>query len=262
MLKRIETGEADGILAWHPDRLARNSVDGGRIVYLLDQTSLRDLKFATFTFENNPQGKFMLAITFGYSKYYVDSLSENVKRGNRAKIERGWRPNMAPIGYRNDKDTKTVVPDPDHFPIVRRIFDEMLTTTSSVEDITRIANEDWGYRTPKRKRIGGGPLGRSTLYHMLTNPFYTGYILWGGQLYPGKHEPIVSIAEFDRVQQLLGRPSRPRPHRHEFAYTGTIRCGACQRMITAEHKVNRHGTHYLYYHCTRKRRPKCSPAFH
>ena len=29
MLKRIEDGEANGILAWHPDRLARNSIDGG-----------------------------------------------------------------------------------------------------------------------------------------------------------------------------------------------------------------------------------------
>src|SRR3989338_4594517 len=36
MIDRIEKGEADGILAWHPDRLARNSVDGGKIIYLVD----------------------------------------------------------------------------------------------------------------------------------------------------------------------------------------------------------------------------------
>ncbi len=58
--------------------LARNSIDGGRIIYLLDRKVLNNLRFASFTFENNPQGKFMLSITFGYSKYYVDSLSENV----------------------------------------------------------------------------------------------------------------------------------------------------------------------------------------
>ncbi len=65
------------------------------------------MRFATFTFENNPQGKFMLSIIFGYSKYYVDSLSENVKRGNRTKVENGWLPNFAPTGYLNDKETKT-----------------------------------------------------------------------------------------------------------------------------------------------------------
>ena len=35
MLERIEKGEASGILAWHPDRLARNSVDGGKVIYLV-----------------------------------------------------------------------------------------------------------------------------------------------------------------------------------------------------------------------------------
>jgi site-specific DNA recombinase len=59
---------ASPIIAWHPDRLARNSVDGGRIIYLLDRQRLKDLRFATFSFENNPQGKFMLSIIFGYSK--------------------------------------------------------------------------------------------------------------------------------------------------------------------------------------------------
>jgi len=83
MLKRIEHGEADGILAWHPDRLARNSVDGGQIIYLIDCGHITALKFPQFWFEPTPQGKFMLNIAFGQSKYYVDSLSENTKRGLR-----------------------------------------------------------------------------------------------------------------------------------------------------------------------------------
>jgi DNA invertase Pin-like site-specific DNA recombinase len=99
MLSRIEKGQAEGIIAWAPDRLARNSIDGGSIIYMLDRGLIRDLKFATYTFENNSQGKFMLQIMFGQSKYYSDALSDNVKRGNRTKIEKGWRPGNAPIGY-------------------------------------------------------------------------------------------------------------------------------------------------------------------
>ena len=89
MLRSIQRGVADGILAWHPDRLARNALDGGRIIHLLDTRKLTDLRFPTYTFENTSQGKFMLAIIFGQSKYYVDSLSENVRRGNRTKREKG-----------------------------------------------------------------------------------------------------------------------------------------------------------------------------
>ena len=75
MLERIEKGEADGILAWHPDRLARNSVDGGKIIYLIDCGRIAALKFPQFWFEPTPQGKFMLNIAFGQSKYYVDRKS-------------------------------------------------------------------------------------------------------------------------------------------------------------------------------------------
>src|SRR5581483_7471808 len=98
------------------------SVDGGRIIYLLDQRRLKDMRFVTFSFENNPQGIFMLSIIFGYSKYYVDSLSVNVKRGTRKKIEMGWRPGVAPTGYLNDLRQKTIIPDPERFALVRRMF--------------------------------------------------------------------------------------------------------------------------------------------
>ncbi|MCL4390142.1 recombinase family protein, partial [Patescibacteria group bacterium] len=97
VLKRIEKGEAGGIVSWHPDRLARNSVDGGKIIYLLDTGKILDLKFPSFWFENTPQGKFMLSIAFGQSKYYVDNLSENIKRGNRQKLRRGEYPGKAPF---------------------------------------------------------------------------------------------------------------------------------------------------------------------
>src|SRR5579885_1507870 len=126
-LDRIERGEAEGLIAWAPDRLARNSVDGGRVIYLLDTGKLKDLKFATFTFENTPSGKFMLSILFGQSKYYSDALSENVRRGIRTKLENGWLPNMAKTGYLNDPATRTIVPDPERFPLVREMWELMLS---------------------------------------------------------------------------------------------------------------------------------------
>jgi site-specific DNA recombinase len=89
ILDRIERGEADGILAWHPDRLARNSLDGGRVIILIDRGLLRHLKFSTFWFEPTPQGKFMLSIAFGMSKYQVDKLSEDVRRGLLGVVREG-----------------------------------------------------------------------------------------------------------------------------------------------------------------------------
>lgn len=252
MIRRIEEGEARGIITWAPDRLARNSIDGGHIVYQLDRGVIADLKFATYTFENNSQGKFMLQIMFGQSKYYSDALSENVKRGNRTKIENGWRPNLAPLGYLNDPRTKTIVKDPIYFPLVRKMFDLMLTGAYSTRQIARVAHYDWGFTTPVRRRIGGVPLPLSSVHYLLTNPFYAGQIKWDGRLYPGKHEPMVTMQEFRAVADMIRKPDTKQPSKYSFAFTGLIRCGSCGMRITAEHKTNRFGSRYLYYHCTRR----------
>jgi hypothetical protein len=65
---------------------------------------------------------------------------------------------------------------------------------------------------------------------------------------------MVTLEQFEIAQRLLGKANKPRPQNHAFAYTGLIRCGACGCSITAEHKTNRYGSHYIYYHCTRKKR--------
>lgn len=251
LIARIERGEAEGIIAWAPDRLARNSIDGGRIVYLLDTGALRDLKFLTYTFENNSQGKFMLSIMFGQSKYYSDALSENVKRGNRTKVESGWRPSRAPTGYLNDPVSRTIVPDPERFPFVRLMFDQALAGVSPAQ-IARNARDTWGLRTPKTRRTGGIPLGLSAIYKILANPFYAGAIRWGGHIYPGKHEPAVSMEVFKSVQERLGWTEPARPQKHAFAFTGLMRCGGCHRMITAEERRKPSGKIYRYYHCTKR----------
>lgn len=251
MIERIRAGEASGIIAWHPDRLARNSVDGGQIIYLLDQEKLQDLRFANFSFENTSQGKFMLQIIFGYSKYYVDNLSETVKRGIKTRVKRGWFPSTPPFGYENDKDTKTIVTDPDRLPYVKQMY-TMLLSGKTPREIWKTAKDEWGLRTPKRKRIGGNPLTLSAIYRILHNPAYTGVIVWNGQVFSGKHEAIITNSEFEEAQRVLARPGRPRREKHDFPYTGLIRCGECGYMVTAEHKTNRHGTAYTYYRCSKR----------
>lgn len=64
---------------------------------------------------------------------------------------------------------------------------------------------------------------------------------------------MVTLSEFEKVQELLGRPGRPRRKTYDFPYTGLIRCGECGFAVTAEHKTNRFGSHYTYYHCSWRR---------
>ena len=254
MLARIEAGEASSILAWHPDRLARNSIHGGQIVYLLDQTRLTSLKFPIFWFENTSQGKFMLSIAFGQSKYYVDNLSENTKRGLRQKLRRGEYPSRAPLGYINDLRNKSIAVDKRIAPIVVEAFELYAKNQSRYEDIA-----DFLARHGLITRGKGTKYKKDRIRRILSNPFYYGHFLYKGEVYEGTHEPIISKKLFDRVQTVLAERGRPRKANHSEpkVYCGLLRCYSCGLMITAEKRVKQqNGNHheYVYYHCTKKRK--------
>ena len=181
MLARIEKGEANGILAWHPDRLARNSVDGGQLIFLLDSGGLAALKFPTFWCENTSQGKFMLNIAFGQSKYYVDSLAENTKRGLRQKVRRGEYPALAPIGYLNDPRTKTIIVDKKRASLIRKAFELYAKNGSCLEDVATFLAQS-GIHSKNGKRLH-----RDRISFILSNPFYYGHFRYGGEIHEGKH---------------------------------------------------------------------------
>tara|TARA_B100001989_G_C24385637_1_gene386617 strand:- start:36 stop:320 length:285 start_codon:yes stop_codon:yes gene_type:complete len=77
MLTELEQGNAQGIIAWHPDHLARNTYDGGKIQYLIDQELILDLKFPTFHFDKTANGIFNLSIAFSQAQYFIQGLREN-----------------------------------------------------------------------------------------------------------------------------------------------------------------------------------------
>lgn len=259
LLSKIAEGEIDQLLCWKLDRLARNPVDGGSVIWAVEEGKITHIHTPQRRFDNSGNDKFWMQLEFGMAKKYVDDLSDNVKRGLRAKVEQGWRPGKPPLGYLNDLATKRIIKDPVRFPLVRRMWDFLLTGNYTPNAIVHIATNKWGLTTRKFKRQGGGPMHYSTIYSIFTNPFYYGYFPWNGELVNGAHDPMITIDEFERAQYLMERRTQPRPKQKFFAYTGIITCGECGAAVTAENKVNRYGNRYIYYHCTkRKRHVRCS----
>jgi site-specific DNA recombinase len=243
MLLRIEQGEANGILAWHPDRLARNSVDGGKIIYLLDTEKLAELKFPTFWCDPTPQGKFMLSIAFSQSKYYVDNLSENIKRGKRNKVKDGIWPQMSPLGYINVGGR--IVVDKNIAPLIKKTFEAYSSGSFTLRELRDKFN---GLGL---KRKSGKELAVSNYQKLLKNPIYTGLMLYNGEIHEGKHEPIISKKLFDSVQEVMMRKSKPKSRGLKpFLYRGFFRCGECGCFITTE---TQKGHNYL--RCTKRKNP-------
>ena len=260
MLNQIEKGRANGILSWHPDRLARNSVDGGRIIYLLDINRLSALKFNTFWFEPTPQGKFMLSIAFSQSKYYVDSLSENTKRGHRQRARNGYIMGKAPLGYLNDSRNKTIVVDKRVSPVIIKAFEMYSKGDIMLKDVAlflaqkgAINNKTERLRTDRTNKI-------------LTNTFYFGIFTYDGEVYEGRHDPIISKQLFDEVQEVLKRRNhgwqKAKVERVPKPYLRLLRCGECGMGISGDFKVrhykNGNCSHFNYYRCSKKNKSiKC-----
>jgi site-specific DNA recombinase len=263
MLQDIEKGKANGILLWNINRLSRNAGDTGIVIDLLDSGHLKEVRALGQIFRNTPNDKFLLGLFCSQAKLENDNKGVDSQRGLKKKAEMGVYPAPATLGYSNTPDKvkgfKIIIRDPVTFPLVRKVFDLMLTGEYTPPQILEVASREWGLRNKK-----GGEVARSTVYRILTDPFYYGefeYPRESGNWYQGTHEPMITKEEYDRIQILLGRNGKPRRQEREFAYTGLIQCDECECYITAEerHKCQLNGNKHLYtyYHCTKKKKPRC-----
>src|SRR3990167_5536787 len=121
LISDIKAGRITGLIAWHPDRLARNMKDAGEIIDMLDKSIIKDLHFASFSFENTPSGLMHLGITFVIAKQYSDQLSKNVSRGIEHAIEDGEHINRPKHGYYKDGQ-QHLRPDGRNFDLIKRAF--------------------------------------------------------------------------------------------------------------------------------------------
>ncbi len=233
------------------DRSTRNFHDVDQLYQLIERydKELHFYKTGLVLHKNSKSSdKLRFDIEAVLARNYINNLSEEVKKGMDAKMEDGGWASQAPAGYLNDPVSRNVVNDEKRGPIVRQLWELAGTGRYTVDDIVEIARKE-GLDHPL-KRV---PMGKSGIYHILNNTFYYGMTYWKGQLRIGKHEPLISKALFDRVQEGLHRQQKKRTDRR-FAFRGLGSCGHCGSAITADHhaKVQKNGKkhEYVHYHCT------------
>jgi len=200
MLARIANGEADNILCWKADRLCRNAKEGGT---LIDHVDYNGMLIVTPTMDYDRNNSTFLFIEFGMATKFSKDLSDNVKRGMNSKIQMGWMPGEAPLGYLNDKykpkGSKDIMPDPDRFELCRKWWDLMLigdeTVASSLEKITAL-----GLRSKRRQ---GRPVSLTEAFRFFRNIFYTGLFDYHSERYEGRHKPMITLDQYRVVQDII-----------------------------------------------------------
>ena len=233
------------LLVEKTDRLYRNFKDYVLIDELEVETHLVK-EGVVLTKHARSSDKFMHGIKVLMAKQYIDNLSEEVRKGVRTKAALGLWPSFAPLGYTNISAAdgkKIIVPDPILGPAVTKLFDWFATGAYSLDALAKKAYEE-GIRFRKsRARVP-----KNSLQKVLRKRIYTGEFEYGGAVYRGIHEPLVTLATWERVQRILdGRHAgKHRNSSREFAYSGLVHCGHCGCSLVAEVKKGR----YVYYHCT------------
>ncbi|KAA3621015.1 MAG: recombinase family protein [Bacteroidetes bacterium] len=246
MMKYVNRNKVDLILCEKIDRLTRNMKDASVINDWVHGKDGREVHFVkeNFIVSRNTRAHENLVwdMKVAVARFYTNNLSEEVRKGQKEKIAQGWFPGRSPLGYKSVgvHGHKTLVLDEKTAPLIKEIFDLYASGNHSVLSIRQKMYER-GLRSTT-----GGSLSASMIHRYLQNPFYYGAIKWRDELYPGKHEPIISKHLFDKVQSLLKRKMISRIYtKHNYLFKGKIFCEGCRGMLTWENQKG-----ILYGHCS------------
>lgn len=258
MIEGLRRWEAEWIVTWKLDRLSRNPIDSGTIQYMLQTWELEIIVTNDRNYADVDAWLLFSVESWIWNQFILD-LKKNVKRWLDYKTWRWIFCAMAPEWYLNNKANATIEIDPERFDLVKKMWEYMLSWNYTVKQIMHIANEDWGFRRRKKKKLWGNKLMLSGMYRMFNNVFYTWDFMWKGEIKKGTHKPMITYDEFYRVQEMIWEKwIHIAQKTREFAYTGFVKCWECGSAITATEKhktILSTGEEriYVYYHCTKRK---------
>lgn len=264
MLIDLRTGKYQGLIAWHPDRLARNMKEAGEVIDMLDKRIIKDLLFATASYEDNANGKMMLGITFALSKQYSEHLSESVLRGYKRRIEKGIYLGKMVHGYRI-LDDGLLEPDGENFLIIQQAFQKRLQSDPlSLVDIAKWLNKQNYMQCYGRAQVHSRThFTDKKLSEMFRETIYAGFLQYGKnkpvdlmELYG--FTPMIEVADFlklnkvNSLDKIVTRGVVTSEKEVELLQGKIVcdHCGSNMHLNTGTGKTKKKT--YVYYRCDEK----------
>ena len=270
MLRYLEEAVADGetidyVIVHKLDRLARNRADDVVLNQRFDELGTR-LISTSENIDQTPGGMLLHGIMASISEFYSNNLSSEVKKGMSEKARNGGCIGKAPLGYRNTTTTSNgreahvATIDPDRAELITWAFDAYATGRYTLKSLTAEL-QDRGLTTQATANLPSRPASVQSLHRILSNPFYTGQVVYRDCLYPGTHQALVDQQTFQQVQAILaGKVNGERTIRHPHYLKSTVYCGICHsRLIITTARPKK--TTYQYFVCLgrhSRKQPDCT----
>ncbi len=217
------------------DRLTRNLKEAVVANDWLEANEERQLHFVkqNLVIHKNAKSdeKFRWDIEIVLAKKFISNLSEEVMKGQKEKIAQGWLPTKPPTGYKTigEKGHKIHIIDNEVAPLIKKMFELYATGNYSVMGL-----EDEMYKLGFRSRNKNRIL-QSRIYELLQDPFYYGRMRWNGEVYPAKHEALISRDLFEKTQTILKRRGKTSlSTKHNSLFKSKIFCEGCEGVLSWE----------------------------
>lgn len=230
------------------DRLTRSRRDAVLIDEWVREDSERQIHFAKENFiltrDARANERLMWGLKVEMAQYYINNLSEEVRKGQKQKIQEGWLPTKPPLGYKTigDKGKKIHILDEVTAPFIKALFEKYATGLYSIEKLT---NEL--YQEGLRSRTGGKVV-KGRIHDIMFDPFYYGKIRWLEKIYDGQQEPLISKELFEKVGGISSSRTTPVYSTHSYVFKGLMKCTECNGTITWEVQKG-----IVYGHCSKYR---------
>ena len=261
ILRDIAAKKYDAILCWHPDRLCRNMLEGGQLINMLDEGSLKDLRFPTYHFTNDASGKLTLGIMFSISKHFTDDLSRKVSRGIEGNFNEGKSSGAPKWGYdRSDEDG--LYRRNEFFELVQEAWHRRARGETNVEILQFLLDNGYHRKTKlnkKNKKVRVIKPTEKTLGLMFKDPFYYGILIQADQTVDLRDiydfEPMIDQELFNAVQSVgyaRKRDIQPKKRAEFKPLTHLVYCGVCNNtkwMLAGKNKPGGSKHHVLTYRC-------------
>ena len=274
LLKEIKEEKIDGIIAWHPDRLARNAIESGKVIDMLDKGEIKDLRFHSYQFDNSPNGKMMLGMLFVFAKHYSDDLSQKVQRGVRKRLKEGFSGGLPKHGYIQHGGVYT--PDhhgSDNFKLLQNAWN-MRAQGVKLNDISEYLTSH-GYTKHYHPEKNGSredewrllKIDDSVLSRVFNDTFYFGVLAQSNQTVDLRSkelglnfEPMITEEIYLQVQDNNKSSKRGKNKKTQLFMPcrDIIFCDAChdKRPLIVSRSLGSRGRYYLYFRCRNKDCPR------
>ena len=212
VLKGLRDKKYDAVLAWHPDRLARNMKEGGELIDMVDEGVIQDMKFVTHHFSSDANGKMLLGMAFVLSKQYSDKLSQDVTRGVKRGFREGKSAGTPKHGYIRSEEGY-YRPDGKNYELIREAW-IMRKAGKSLRFIADYMNEHGYARVYKDKAAQAGKkvlMSDNILSDRVSpDPFYYGVLIQKGnkidlrEIANYDFKPVTDEETYNDIQSLTG----------------------------------------------------------